>query len=456
MNIRNYLSGTIGLRLIDVARKTHTCDVLKELKRTEFSSLEELEVIQLDKLRRLLIHCKESVPFYQQLFKECDFDPVKMTSVSEVEQLPVLTKDTIRQNFDQLKAGNFHQYRPRIKETGGSTGQPLRLYHDENSHGTMWANIYRGFGHAGYQPGDKYLTIAGGSLLPKKLKFGRSLYFWLQNSLVVPSYYLEKGYSQELAGLITSKKPKYIYGYSSSIYQFTKYLQESDTRIDCLDAIFTTADMLYPQQRKVIEEVLGAPVFDNYGCPEAGVMTWECEHHDGYHYNMESCFLEILDRDSSGAGRVISTNLANYAFPIVRYDTDDIASLEHTGKCTCGRSHSKIKSLIGRQRDIITLPGGNMLHGAFFNHFPAFYDNDRINRYQIVQTEPEEIEVHIEPVTGCKLEELSYIGDELTKALGNEVRIRLIEGDFRESSISRKHRVVISDVDNIWTRERPN
>jgi phenylacetate-CoA ligase len=320
----------------------------------------------------------------------------------------------------------------------------------------MWANIYRGFGYAGYQPGDKYLTIAGGSLLPKKLKFGRSLYFWLQNSMVVPSYYLDKDYSQELAGLIRNKKPEYIYGYSSSIYQFSRYLQESNTRIDGLKAIFTTADMLYPQKRKAIEEVLGAPVFDNYGCPEAGVMTWECEHHDGYHYNMESCFLEILDRDSSGTGRIISTNLTNYAFPIVRYDTDDIAALEHTGVCACGRSHSKIKSLIGRQRDIITLPGGNMIHGAFFNHFPAFYDNDLISRYQIVQTEPEEIEVHIEPVPGCKLEELSYVGDELRKALGNEVKISLIEGGFRESSFSRKHRVVISDVDNKWTLDRSN
>lgn len=192
-------------------------------------------------------------------------------------------------------------------------------------------------------------------------------------------------------------------------------------------------------------------MYDNYGCPEAGVLTNECDQHDGYHYNMETCHIDIADKDENGVGRIISTNLSNYAFPIVRYDTGDIGQLGRTGMCPCGRSHSKIRRLMGRQRDIITLPDGHMLHGAFFNHLPEFYQDDRITRYQIIQPAADKLEIHLALADRAKISDFDHIVKSLEENFKNQVSISLEEGNFRESSISRKHRTVISDVDNIWT-----
>lgn len=315
----------------------------------------------------------------------------------------------------------------------------------------MWANIYRGFGFGGYRPGDRYLTVAGGSLLPKRMRRGYGLYFALQNSLAYPSYHLDAEAAAELAALIQKKKPKFIYGYSSTLFSLSQQLLAAETTVRGLVGVFTTADMLYAEQRRIIERALGATVYDNYGCPEAGVMSWECSHHAGYHYNMESCFLQVVTPDEEGAGRLISTNLTNYAFPIVRYDTGDIGRVERAALCGCGRSHGKVKSLLGRQRDILTLPSGRRIHGAFFNHLPAFYEDGGVQRYQIIQIAPDIVEVHVTPKPGVAFNELSYIKQQLDGVFEGEVRVELVQGEFRESAHSRKHRTVISDVDNIWS-----
>ena len=294
MPFRESFTKKIGMRVVDFARKTKMCHVLGELYDTEYLGIGELETIQFERLRKLLQHCYTNVPFYRQLFSDYGFDPNSMSSLRDIKCLPILTKDKIRQNFALLKADDFLKFKPRIKETGGSTGQPLRVYFDKRSHGALWAHLFRGFGYAGYSLGERYATLAYGSLIPKKLNFGMHIYFWLQNTATFPSYQIEQESLKDILRLFREKKPKYVYGYSSAITQFAKYLSTLDGSVDGLKAIFTTADMLYSEGRKIIEKELKAPVYDNYGCPEAGVMTNECSQHDGYHYNMESCFIERM------------------------------------------------------------------------------------------------------------------------------------------------------------------
>lgn len=452
MNI-DWLYREVGLRIIDLARRTPTLDILRRLKRTEYISADALREIQLTQLRKLLAHCAQNVPYYQDVFKEYHFDPGAVRSVDDLHGLPILTKSDIRKNFSRLIARNWKAFKPRPKETGGSTGEPLRMYHDSRSHGALWANIYRGFGYGGYRLGEKYLTLASGSLAPKKLKAGRWFYFRLQNSIPFPSYQLQKGAFHELLEVLRRERPKYIYGYSSSLAGCAIVFLREGIRVEGMQAVFTTADMLYPKQRRMIEEAFGATVFDNYGCPEAGLMSWECDQHDGYHYNIESCLIEILDQNENGVGRVIATNLFNFAFPIVRYDTGDVATLGGEERCKCGRSHRKVKALLGRQRDIITLPSGRMIHGAFFNHLPDFYNSGKVARFQIVQPELRQLEVHLEMQLGFDISDMEYLPNKLQKLLGDGIAVTVVQGEFRESPYSRKHRSVISDVDNMWTRE---
>lgn len=448
MYFSEYFAKTIGIKLIDIFRKTNTKKLYNEYKNTEYYSLDELKKLQFKKLKKLLIHCEKNVPYYSQLFNRYSFNPQKFQNVSDLKILPPLTKEIVKENFTKLKSSNFLKYVPRIKETGGSTGEPLKIYHDKCSHGAMWANIYKGFGHAGYLIGNRYIILAHGSMLPKRINYSKTLYYLFQNAKIFPCYHLTQEDIKKFITLIKTSKAKFIYGYSSTLFQVARFLKNQPNDFTKLEGIFTTADMLYSKQRKLIETQFGVPVFDNYGCPEAGVMTWECNQHDGYHYNMESAFIEIINKNEEGAGNILSTNLTNYAFPIVRYDTGDVGNLKEDN-CLCGRAHTKIISLLGRQRDIITLKDGRMIHGAFFNHLPSFYD-ERIKRFQIIQPDIDNLEVHIDIDPKAKLKDFSPIIETLEKAFNFQLNIVLIDGDFRESKISKKHRSVISEVDNIW------
>lgn len=123
MNWRAAFTRYAGLRLVDLARRTHTCALMPVLADTEFAAAESLEQLQFEKLKALLLHCQEQVPFYQRWFRQSDFDPAAIRSVDDIDALPVLTKDDIRVHFDEFKARDFARYRPRIKETGGVHGR---------------------------------------------------------------------------------------------------------------------------------------------------------------------------------------------------------------------------------------------------------------------------------------------------------------------------------------------
>ena len=93
-----------------------------------------------------------------------------------------------------------------------------------------------------------------------------------------------------------------------------------------------------------------------------------------------------------------------------------------------------------------------MLHGAFFNHLEPFYCDNRINRYQIIQTDLDRIEIHLDIVKGSKINEFTHIPKIINQAIGDQISIELFEKKFRESKKSKKHRTVISDVDNLFTQ----
>ena len=88
-----------------------------------------------------------------------------------------------------------------------------------------------------------------------------------------------------------------------------------------LNAVSTTAEKLFKFQRKKMVEAFGENIYDQYGCGETLSIAFECEKHEGLHITNEHTILEIIDKKNqvNNRGRVIITNLDNYAMPIIRY-----------------------------------------------------------------------------------------------------------------------------------------
>ena len=155
-------------------------------------------------------------------------------------------------------------------------------------------------------------------------------------------------------------------------------------------ALTTTGNTLHSETREEIEEAFGCKIFDSYNC-EGNSTVFECPTHTCYHSAEEYGISEVLDENGfpikSGVGRLITTDLWNFANPFIRYDTQDLVEISDKD-CSCGRKHLRINRIIGRDNDIIVAPDGRKF---IVHNFTGFFHSDlkevnrSIEQFQIVK-----------------------------------------------------------------------
>lgn len=389
------IGSSIAFRLIDLYMRTRVVPIFWQCLEDEWKPLGYWRDWQRNRLAELMKHAASRTRYYRHLFSQMGFENASRIEADQLVQLPILTKALIRQHFNELVADNYHEFAPRISRTSGSTGEPLTVYHTGLSHTYLRALNFAGWAQRGYRLGDPYVAFAGGSLLPDTLGFKQRVYAWLQNCRVVPSYHLSRDRFEQGMRELCRRRIPYLYGYASALYDLACQVGNSGWDFSFLRGIFTTADMLFPAQRKMIESVMGVSIIDIYGNPESGLMSYECEQHQGFHYGMQNAYVEVVDESGrplpeGQVGRIVVTSLNNFSFPMLRYETGDEGAIS-TAPCSCGRGYVRIIQLGGRSRDYVVLPDGRHIHGAFFNHLNSIYTADWLARYHIRQPTPHEL-----------------------------------------------------------------
>jgi phenylacetate-CoA ligase len=177
-------------------------------------------------------------------------------------------------------------------------------------------------------------------------------------------------------------KPRLIRGYLSAILLLADYIKRNKiSGINPL-AVSSTAETLFPEYRKKIEEIFQAPLFNQYGCGECNSIAFECKEHKGMHITMEHCVLEQDEENN-----FIVTNLDNYSQPFIRYKNGDKGSISHES-CSCGVASPRITEVRGRANENIILKNGASVNGIFFANLldqNGFINNDKMLRFQVVQ-----------------------------------------------------------------------
>ena len=442
----------IKFKIVDSYMKTSVVDVFNKCIKEQWQTREQLEQLQFNKLSGLLNHAYQNTKYYSKLFSENNFNPAEMKAADEISNIPVQTKKDITANFNDIKSYDFNNYNPRMTRTSGSTGEPFTIYHSGAAHTYLRALNFAAWNQAGYRLGDKYATFSGGSLLPDTVGFKQNVYAYLLNSIQLPSYHLSKNRFLTYLKRLQKEKVKYVYGYASALFDFAKTVQTENLDFSFIKGVFTSSDMLYPQQRNLIESVFGVKVIDIYGNPESGLMSYECENHNGFHYGMNNCFIEILDDNGNPIkegeiGRIIVTSLNNKCFPVIRYDTGDVGSLS-SEICSCGRGTKLIKNLGGRSRDYIILPDGKHIHGAFFNHLSSIYSAQWLDRYHIKQVAEDNIIFECLANREVKSSELNLIKSEIEKGLGKQLNVQIDIVDSIPLTKMGKYKLISREFEN--------
>ena len=436
-----------GIKLMEKARKTDALGLLPELMDSQWLSYGELRSRQIKDLRNHLVYCRDHFPFYSRMFEKSGFHPEHLVSVQDLSRLPLMDKSIIKEAGGGLLAADRSTRGIRLKRTSGSTGIPLNFYLDHYSHSIMWGNIWRAWSVIGYQPGDLYAILSGGSLLPEKVDLKQKLYLLLSVCVHLPSYHLTDAVMEQYAVRLAKKRVAFLYGYPSSLELFSSFLIRRGLKPGSINAVFTTSELLSPEAREIIEEGIGCPVFDIYGCNDGGLFSFECEQHAGLHQAMECCVVEIVDEGGSPVkdgeiGRIVTTHLANKTHPFVRYITGDIGAIVNE-TCACGRGLARIVNIQGRERDFILTPAGRKVHGAFFNHFEPFYRAEWLERFQVHQPDRDHLEVRVIVNRPPSDAETADMTAELIRGLGEiKISIKIVE-EF-ELTPTGKFRVVTS------------
>jgi phenylacetate-CoA ligase len=415
---------------------------------SQYWSPEQIEKYQMEMLTPLLQHAFDHVPYYRRLFDSLNLKPIDIRKTSDLHILPVIRKQDIMQNPHDFIPDNYKNFKHKKGHTGGTSGSPFPYYVDIKAWGMNWAVNMRTFDWAGYQYGkDRLAVMAGGSLVPTEGKgFKKRIMHYVNNYFTMQITHMDSTIMDEYYSEIKKQKIRFLRGYPSAIYSFAEYLSEKQKQLP-LEAVITTAEMLYPHQRDLMKKVFACDVFDTYGCRDGMGMAVECEKHNGMHICPELSIMHIVDESgqevkAGDTGEVVLTSLYNYSMPFIRYAPGDMA-IKSDKKCDCGRSFPMIDKIIGRSSDIIKLINGRVINGL---SIPFKELTTEVEKFQIVQEASDRVEVLLVPRGELTQEHIESIEKMLSFHCGEEVKVKAKIVDSIEVPKSEKFRYVISKV----------
>lgn len=420
----------------------------KKLLEGQWKTYGELKKEQEKQLHIIIHFSYRNIPYYHKLFKDLKLDPENIKSIEDLQKLPIINKAVIKENWDDFKPINLNEIKYYDRTTGGTTGTPFsyRLY--KFSRFLSGCHMYRGWGYGGYELGDSMVFLGGASLdIGKRSNLVLKIHETVRNIRMLSSFDMGEKEIKKYVNVINSFKPKFIYGYPSSIYFLAEWIETHHVRIHSPLAVFPTSEKIYPNMRKKIEEIFNCDVYDCYGLNDGGVSAYECSEHSGLHIDTERSVMEVVDENGNqlenGEGEIISTSLHNYAMPFIRYDTGDIGHIiEDT--CSCGRSYKLLKELTGRSVDILVTPEGKNIHGWFFQHI--FWEHDKgIKKYQVIQEKLDTIVIKIVPEEDFDESQLDKIKDIIEKrSKGWNIEFKFV--DKIERTGAAKYKYIINNL----------
>jgi phenylacetate-CoA ligase len=370
--------------------------MLTNLERSQYAPIELIRERQLASVKAIVKYASEHTSFYRRRLADQGMNAEDIRSLEDLKNFPVLTKDDIRANLDDMISEEFTKENLRHKRTGGSTSVPLQIYVDPTAYAYKYAATRRHNRWAGYGAGDKLASIWGATDRKYSTKEKLVNYF-VTRSIYLDTLKLDEPYMLSFIDQLRKYRPRTLIGHAHSLYIFARFVDEHGAKDLPFDSIISTSEILYDNERAFIEKVFGRILFDRYGCEELSIVASECDQHDGLHINAEGLYIEVAGGDETSPGNLVITDLWNRGMPLIRYEVGDRATAK-PGVCRCGRGLPRLGRIYGRTSDFLYTPEGKMLSGisildTFTIHIPGFKQvqiiQDRIDelRFLIVKGE---------------------------------------------------------------------
>ena len=363
---------------------------------------------------------------------------VGKNSFENWNELPIMTKKEFQKPLAERLSDGFTTKIVYVNKTSGSSGDPFIFAKDKFCHALTWANIINRFG---------WFSIDFNSSLQARF-YGIPLDFignkkerikdLLSNRYRFTIFDLSDVVLEKVLKKFRNKKFDYINGYTSSIVLFAKFLQKKNiiltTVCPTLKCCMVTSEMLFDDDKILLEKQFGVPVVNEYGASELDLIAFQ-NPNDEWQINSETLFVEILDDNNNPLlngkeGRIVITSLYK-AHPFIRYDIGDVGILDE--KSTLKKP--LLKKLIGRTNDIAVLPSGKKSPGLTFYYVTKsiIEDDGNVKEFVIKQTKIDTFD--IEYVSGVELTEAQI--QQMEKAITTYLENGLIFSFSRKEKLER-------------------
>lgn len=319
-------------------------------------------------------------------------DFVGRTSHDAWDKLPILTKKDFQKPLSERLSEGFKPSTVYVNKTSGSRGDPFIFAKDKFCHALTWANNIRYFSWYGINFNSSLQARFYGIPLDFIGNKKERIKDILSHRYRFTVFDLSDKVLEKILYKFQNKKFDYINGYTSSIVLFAKFLRKKNivltTVCPTLKCCMVTSEMLFEDDKVLLEKQLGVQVINEYGASELDLIAFQNPLGE-WQVNSETLYIEVVDENNivlpnGEEGRIVITSLYNKAHPFIRYDIGDIGMLDE--KSTTKKPI--LKKLIGRTNDIVLLPSGKKSPGLTFYYVTKsiIEDDGNVKEFVITQT----------------------------------------------------------------------
>lgn len=417
--------------------------------KTEHLPEAALEELQAEHLRNQLLHAYRNIPYYKRKMEQAGVTPLDIRSTADLKLLPVLTKRDIQDFKAELLAENVPEKARIRNQTGGSTGSPLQFWVDKERFDSRRASTDRHNAWAGLYPGDWCAILwgarldLGNSVLPHvdwKQRF-------LHRALSLNTSSVSEADLNAYIEILRRYRPRHMIAYAESAAMFARHCQAVGADDIRFDAVITTAEVLLPQSRALIEDVFHSEVFNRYGCRELSVIASECQYHTGMHVNADALILEVEPMPGlpEGLGRMLVTDLFNRSMPLIRYEIGDLGAWAESGPCPCGRHLPRLEKIEGRITDFLQMSDKRKISGPSLTLVVS--DMPDVRQVQFVQYSPKKITLRVVPGQGYGSDTVVELRRRLDPYLRGMAELTIVSVDEIAKESSGKYRFVKTETE---------
>ena len=447
--MRNWRKTVLQVAAVVLGRRMF--EHFEYLKKIEYERPETLARLQDEKLGGLLMHAYANVPYYHKILEDAAVIKNGKVYLENFQRIPVLTKDIIRSQGENLYSKDYRKRFWYPNSSGGSTGEPVRFIQDRNYKDWSFACGYYFNYMAGKDVGQPEVKLWGSErdIFVGSEKLWTRIDRELFNVTLLNSFRMTPEIMDNYARLWNKARPKVVHAYTSSIFEFAMYMKATGRKVFQPAAVICTAETLTDDTRSFVEQVIDAPVLNQYGSREVGTGGCECLQKHGLHVFPINNIIEILNDKLKPVapgqmGEIFVTTLNNYSMPLIRYRIGDTAILPEQKQCPCGRVWPLITRITGRRSDHFKTKKGELIHGEYFTHL--FYGKEYVRKFQVIQRDLDKIEILVVCQQRMDDRDRSDIEDKIRLVMGKDCQVFFRLVDDITPTASGKYRYTISDV----------